>query len=166
MNEWVNTRDMRLQQNAIQPWKGAQLSSVTQPCPTLSAPMDCNTPGIPCSSQSSLKLMSIESVMPFNHLILCRPLLLQPSNFLSIKLFTSESVLYIRWPKHWSFSFSISPTNEYSGLISFKIDWLDHLAVQESSLPGSSPGGSRVIRSGDGVSVLGINCLIKDMEGD
>ena len=82
------------------------------------------------NSQNLLKLMSIESVMPFNHLILCRPLLLQPSNFLSIKLFTSESVLHIRWPKYWSFSFGISPSNEYSGLISFRMDWLDFLAVQ------------------------------------
>ena len=74
--------------------------------------------------------MSIESVMPSNYLILCHPLLLLPSIFLSIKVFSKESVLCIRWPKYWSFSFSISPSNEYSGLISFRIDWFDLLAVQ------------------------------------
>ena len=79
--------------------------------------------------QSSLKLMSIESVMPSSHLILCCPLLL-PSIFFSIRVFSNESVLHIRWPKYWSFSFSISPSNEYSGLISFRMDWLDLLAVQ------------------------------------
>ena len=82
------------------------------------------------SSQSLLKLMSIESVMPSNHLILCRPLLLLPSIFPSIRIFSNESVLCIRWPKCWSFSFTISPSNEYSGLISFRMDWLDLLAVQ------------------------------------
>ena len=80
--------------------------------------------------QSLLKLMSIESVMPSNHLILCHPLLLLPSIFLSIRVFSSESVLPIRCPKYWSFSFSISPFNEHSGLISFRMDWLDDLAVQ------------------------------------
>ena len=74
--------------------------------------------------------MSIELVMPFNHLILCLPLLFLPSIFPSIRVFSSESVLYIRWPKNWSFSFSIRPSNEYSGLISFRIDWLNNLAVQ------------------------------------
>ena len=82
------------------------------------------------SSRSLLKLMSIESVMPSNHLILCHPLLLLPSIFPSIRVFSTESVLPIRWPKYWSFSFSISPSSEYSGLISFRIDWLDLLAVQ------------------------------------
>ena len=82
------------------------------------------------NSQSLLKLRSIESVMPSNHLILCHPLLLSPSIFPSIRVFSNESVLHIRWPKYWSFSFSISPFNEYSGLISFRIDWLDLLAVQ------------------------------------
>ena len=80
--------------------------------------------------QSLLKLMSIESVMPSNHLILCWPLLLLPSIFPSIRVFSNESVLHIRWPNNWSFSFSISPSNEYSGLISFRIDWLDLLAVR------------------------------------
>ena len=82
------------------------------------------------NSQCLLKLMSIKSVMPSIHLILCRPLLLLPSIFLSIRVFSKESVLHIRWPKYWSFSFSISPSNEYSGLISFRVDWLDLLAVQ------------------------------------
>ena len=81
-------------------------------------------------SQSLLKLMSIELVMPSNHLILCRPILLPPSIFPSIRVFSNESVLRIRWPKYWSFSFSISPSNEYSGLISFRMDWLNLLAVQ------------------------------------
>ena len=81
------------------------------------------------NSQSSPKLKSIESVMPFNHLILCCPLLL-PSIFPSIGVFSNESVLHIRWPKYWTFSFSISLSNEYSGLISFRMDWLDLLAVQ------------------------------------
>ena len=79
-------------------------------------------------SMSSLKLMSMESVMPSHHLILCRPLLLLPSVFPSIRLFSSELALYIRWPKYWHFS--ISPSSEYSGLISFRIDWFDLLAVQ------------------------------------
>ena len=86
---------------------------------------------LPCPSlisQNLLKLMSIESVMPSNHLILCHPLLLLPSVFPSIRVFSNESVLHIRWPKYWSFS--ISPSNEYSGLISFRFDWFDLLAVQ------------------------------------
>ena len=82
------------------------------------------------NSMSLLKLMSIESVIPSNHLILCHPLLLPPSIFPSIRVFSSESALHIWWPKYWSFSFSISPSNEYSGLISFMMDWLDLLAVQ------------------------------------
>ena len=93
--------------------------------------MDCSTPGIPIhpNSQSLLKLMSIKSVMPSNHLILCCPLLLLPSIFPSIRVFSNQLALHIRWPKYWSFSFSISPSNEYSGLISFRIDWFDRLAV-------------------------------------
>ena len=82
------------------------------------------------NSQSLLKFMSIELVMPSNHLILCHPLLLLPSIFPSIRVFSKESVLFIRWPKYWSFSFSISPSNEHPGLISFRMDWLDLLAVQ------------------------------------
>ena len=97
--------------------------------------MDCSTPGLPVHHQlpEFTQLMSIESVMPSNHLILSRPLL-QPSVFPSIRIFSNESALHIRWPKYWSFTFSISPSNEYSGLISFRMDWwLDLLAVQESS---------------------------------
>ena len=82
------------------------------------------------NSQSLLKLMSVELVMPSNHLILCHPLLFPPSIFPSIRVFSNESVLPIRWPKYWSFSFSSSPSNEYSGLISFRMDWLELLAVQ------------------------------------
>ena len=95
-------------------------------------PVDCSMPGFSIHpiSQSLLKLMSSKSVMPSNHLILCRPLLLLPSIFPSIRVFSNELALCIRWPKSWSFSFSISPSNEYSGLISFRIDWLDLLAVQ------------------------------------
>ena len=111
---------------------GVQFSSVTQSCLTLCDPMDCSTPGFPVHHQllEMLKLMSIELVMPFSHFILCRPLLPMPSIFPSFRVFSSESVLCTRWPKYWSFSFSISPSNEYSGLISFRKDWFDLLAVQ------------------------------------
>ena len=108
-----------------------QFSSVAQSCLTFCDPMDYSMPVLPITnSQSLLKLMSIESVMPFNHLILCHPLLLLPSVFPSIRVFSNESVLHIRWPKDWSFSFSISPSNEYLVLISFRMDCLDILAVQ------------------------------------
>ena len=109
-----------------------QLSSVTQSSPTLCDPMHCSTPGFPelANSWNLLKLMSIESMMPSNHLILSRLLLILPSTFPIIKTFSSESVLRIRWPKDWSFSFSISLSNEYSGLISFRIDGLYLLAVR------------------------------------
>ena len=92
-------------------------------------------------SRSLLRIMSIESVMPSNRLILCHPLLLPPSIFPSIRVFSNDSALPIRWPKYWSFSFSISPSNEYSGLISFRMNWLDLLAVQETleSFPHHSP---------------------------
>ena len=94
--------------------------------------MDGSRPGFPVLpiSWSLLKLMSIESVMPSNHLILCHPLFLQHSIFPSIRVFSNDSVLRIRWPKYWSFSFSIHPSNEYSGLISFRMDWLHLFAVQ------------------------------------
>ena len=95
--------------------------------------MNHSTPGLPVhtNSWSPPKPMSIESVMPSNHLILChRPLLLPPSIFPSIKVFSNESALCIRWPNYWSFSFSINPSNEHPGLISFRMDWLDLLAVQ------------------------------------
>ena len=103
--------------NSAKPWSAAHQASL---CFTI--------------SQSLLKLMSIESVMPSNHLILCCPLLLLPSVFPSIRVFSNELVLVlpIRWPKYWSFSFSISTSNEYSGLISFRMDWLDFLALQQT----------------------------------
>ena len=101
--------------------------SFTQTCPTLCIPMDCRTPGLLSFTifKSLLKLMSVDSMMLFNHLILCCPLLLLPSIFSRIRVFSKESALCIRWPKHWSFNFSISPSSEYSGLISFRMDWLD-----------------------------------------
>ena len=107
-----------------------QFSSLAHLCLTL-----CKTSGHQASlsitnSWSLLKLMSVQSVMRSNHLMLCCPLLLLLSTFLSIRVFSNETILCIRWPKYWSFSFSISPCNEYSGLISFRIDWLDLLAVQ------------------------------------
>ena len=103
------------------------VSSVAQSCLTVFDPMDCSTPGFPgCHQLPELtQTQPIESVMPSNHLILCHPLLLPPSVFPSITVFYNESVLHIRWPKYWHFSFSISPSNEYSGLISFRIDWFD-----------------------------------------
>ena len=109
-----------------------QFSSVVQSFLTLCDPMDGSTPGfsVLTNSQILLKFMSIESVMPSNYLILCHPLLLLPSIFPSIRVFSNESVLCIRWPKLCRFSFSISPSNEYSGLVSFRVDWLDLLAVQ------------------------------------
>ena len=108
--------------------------SVAQSCQTLCDHMCCNMPGFSAHHQlrSLLKLMSIESVMPSNHLILCHPRFLPPSVFPSIRVFSNESVLRISWPKYWSFSFSISPSNEYSGLIFIRMDWLDLLAVKET----------------------------------
>ena len=103
-----------------------QFSSVAQLCPTLCNPMDHSMPGLPIHHQ----LLFIESVMPSNHLVHCRPLLLLPSIFPSIRVFSNESALCIRWPKYWSFSFNISTSNEHPGLISFRMDWLDLLAVQ------------------------------------
>ena len=108
------------------------LSSVAQ-CLTLCNPVDCSTPGFPVQHQLpelAQTHVHIKSVMPSNHLILCCSLLLLPSIFPSIRVFSNESVFHIRWPKYWSFSFSISLSNEYSGLISFRIDWLDLLAIQ------------------------------------
>ena len=108
-----------------------QFSSVAQTCPTFATPWSAARQASLSStnSWSLLKLMSIESMMPSSHLILCCPLLM-PSIFPSIRVFSTESVLHFRWPKYWSFSFSIGPSNEYSGLISFRMDWLDLLAVQ------------------------------------
>ena len=113
--------------------ESVQFSSVTQSCLILCNPMDCSTPGFPLSitnSRSLPKLMSTESVMPSNHLILCHPLLLLPPIPPSIRVFSNELALCMRWPKYWSFSFSISPSNDHLGLISFRMDWLDLLAVQ------------------------------------
>ena len=116
-----------------------QFSSVAQLCPTFCNLMDGSTPGLlsVTNSRSPPKLMSIESVIPSNHLILCHPLLLPPSIFPSIRVFSNESVLRSRWPKYWSFSFNISPFNEHSGLISFRMDWFGSLSslrdFQESS---------------------------------
>ena len=94
--------------------------------------MDCSTPGFPVHYQLPELTLTHESVIPSNHVILCHPLLLLPSIFPSRRVFSNESVLCIRWPKYWSFRFSISLSNEYSGLISFRMDWFDLLAVQES----------------------------------
>ena len=111
-----------------------QFSSVAQSCPTLCDPVDAARQASLSitNSRSSLKLMSVESVMPSIHLILCHPLLLLPSIFPSTRVFSNESVLRIRWPKYWSFTFSLSPSNEYSGLISFRMDWL--ISLQHKGL--------------------------------
>ena len=119
------------------PLLGVVVCSVTQLCPTLCDPMDA-TQQVSLSisiSQSLLRFVPIESMVPFNHLISCHPLLLLPSIFPSIRVLSNELVLCIRWPKHWSFSFSISPSSEYSGLISFRIDLLCSLAI-ECNFPG------------------------------
>ena len=110
-------------------------SSVAQSCPTLCDPMNRSTPRLPSitNSWSPPKPMSIESVMPSNHLILCRPLLLLPSIFPSIRVFSNEPALRIRWPKYWSFSFSISPSNEYPGLIS--LGWTGWISLQSKGSP-------------------------------
>ena len=115
-------------------WHIVQFSSLTQSCPTFCNRMDCSTPASlsNTNSRSLLKLMSIESVMPTNHLIFCHPFLLLSTNLSQHQVFSSESALRIRWPEYWSLSFSISPSNEYSGFISFRIDRFDLLAVQGS----------------------------------
>ena len=111
---------------------GVEFSSVAQSCPPLCNPMNRSTPGIPVHHKlpEFTKPMSIELVMPSNHLIHCRPLLHLPPIPPSIRVFSNKSALRIRWPKDWSFSFSISTSNEHPGLISFRMDWLDLLAVQ------------------------------------
>ena len=107
-------------------------SSVAQSCPTLCDTMNHSMPGLPVHHQlpEFTQTHTTESVIPSNHLILCRPLLLLPSIFLNIRVFSNESALCIRWPKYWSFRFNISPSNEHPGLISFRMDWLDLLGVQ------------------------------------
>ena len=115
-------------------WKFLQFSSVAQSCLSLWDPMNHSRPGHPVHhqefTQSLPKLLSIELVMPSNYLILCHPLLLLPSIFPSIRVFSNESALHMRWPRFWSFSFSISPPSEHPRQISFRMDWLDLLAVQ------------------------------------
>src|SRR5574341_1499941 len=115
-------------------FSSVQFSSVAQSCPTLCDPMNRSTPGLPVHHQlpEFTRLTSIESVMPSSHLILCHPLLLLPPIPPSIRVFSNESTLRLRWPKYWSFSFSIIPSKEIPGLISFRMDWLDLLAVQGS----------------------------------
>ena len=138
--------------------QATNISSVqSQLCLTLCKPMDCSTPSLPdiTISWSLLKLMSIESVMLSNHLTLCRPLLFPPSIFPSIKVFSIESVLLIRWPKYWSFSFSISPSNEYSGLISFRIDWL--ISLQSKGL--SRVFSNTTVQSSQILTVVALNHL-------
>ena len=117
-------------------FNSVQFSSVTQSCPTLCDPMDCSTPGLPVHHQLlELAQTHVHQVGDaIHHIILRRPLLL-PSIFPSIRVFSNESVLHIRWPKYWTFSFSISPSNEYSGLISFRIDRFDLLAASQESSP-------------------------------
>ena len=111
-----------------------QIRSVAQSCPTLCNPMNHSMPGLPVHHQlpEFTRLTSIESVMPSSPLILCRPLLLLPPIPPSIRVSSNESTLRMRWPKYWSFSFSITPSKESPGLISFRMDWLDHLEVQET----------------------------------
>ena len=115
-------------------WYISCCCSGTKSCPTLCDPMDCSSQGFSVLHylQSFLKLMSIESAMSSNHLILCQPLFLPPSIFPSIRVFSRESAFHIRWPKYWSFSFSISPSNKDSELISFRTEWFDLHAVQEN----------------------------------
>ena len=135
LNTWhvVNTCNI----NYLFLWSRSQIlsiqfSSVAQTSPTFATPWTtaCQASLSITNSRSSPKPMSIESVMPSNHLILCHPLLLLPSIFPSIRVFSNESALHIRWPKYWSFSFNISPSREHPGLVSFSMDWLDLLAVQ------------------------------------
>ena len=111
-----------------------QFSSVAQSCPTLCNPMNCSTPGLPVHHQlpEFPQTHSNESVMPSNHLILCHPLLLLPSIFSSIRVFSNESALHVKWPKYWSFSFKISLTNEHPGLIS--LEWTDWMSLQSKGL--------------------------------
>ena len=114
--------------------------SVTKSCPALCGPMNCSVLGFPalhCLLELAQTIEPIESMMPSNHLIFCRPLVLPPSIFRSIRVFSNESAFCNMWPKYWSFSFNISPSSEHPGLISFRMDWLDLLAVQGTlkSLP-------------------------------
>ena len=148
-----------------------QCKAVTQLCSTVSPRPACQAPLSISNSQSLLRLVSIKSVIPFNHLFLCQPLLL-PSVFPSIRVFSNESVLRIRWPKYWSFSFNISSSNEHSELISFRMDWLDLLAVQgtlKSLLQHHSSKASVLWHSGcfaeGNGNPLQYSCLENPMEG-
>ena len=131
--EWADCFSMLGPHLSLQ-FSSVQFSSVAQSCPTVWDPTDCSTPGPPSitNSQNLLKLKSIELVMPSNHLILCHPLLLPPSIFPSIRVFSNESPLHIGWPKCWSFSFNISPSNEYSGLI--PLWWTSWISLQSKGL--------------------------------
>ena len=132
--QWVQNTITCICADVTVSWR-ISISSVAQLCLTLWDPHGLQYFQASLSitnSQNLPKLMSIESVLPSNYLILCRPLLLPPSIFPRIRVFSNESVIWIRWPKYWSFSFNISPSNEYSGLISFRMDWLNFLAVQKS----------------------------------
>ena len=125
---WLFSINHDSQLKKVSCWYSVQFSSVAQLCLTFVTTARQASLFI-TSSWSLPKLMSIESVISSNHLILCHPLLLLPSIFLSIRVFSNESALHIRWPKYWSFGFNISPSNEYPGLISFRMDWLDLLSV-------------------------------------
>ena len=130
-----------------------KFSSVAQSSPTLCDPMNHSRPGLPVHhhSWSPPKPVSIMSVIPSNHLILCHPLLRLPSIFPSIRVFSNESALHIRWPKYCSFSFNISPSNEHPGLISFRMDWLDILSVQRKCKNTQKETEDTVFNRSDGV---------------
>ena len=131
----------------MQPNSSVQFSLVAQSCLTLCDAMECSTPGLPVHhhSWSILKHMPIELVMPSNHLILCCPLFFLPSIFPSIRVLSNESALCIRWPKYWSFRLRIRPSSEYSGLISFRVDWLDPLLSKGLSRVFSTPSSKAPI---------------------
>ena len=131
-NNWSKLCNRHQTQNGLHYWFISQFSSVAQSCPTLCDPMNCSTPGLPVHHQlpELTQLMSIELVMPSSHLILGHPLLFLLPIPPSIRVFSNESTLHMRWPKYWSFIFSINPSNEHPGLISFRINWMDLLAVQ------------------------------------
>ena len=134
-------------QLVVQNENSVQFSSVAQPCPTLCGPMNRSTPGLPVHHRlpEFTQTQSIESVMLSRHLILCRPLLLLPPIPPSIRVFSNESTLRMRWPKYWSVSFSITPSKEIPGLISFRMDWLDLLAVQGTLKSLLQPHSSKAL---------------------
>ena len=138
-------RILRLADTTSNTFSSVQFSSVAQSHPTLCNSMDCSTPDPLSFTNSRSLLMSIESVMLSNHLILFCPILLLPSIFLSIRVFSNQSVLRIRWPKYWNFSLSTSSSNEYSTLISFRMDWFDLLAVQRILKSSPTPQFKSII---------------------